>query len=579
LTFDNPRILGFLFLFIVFIPIVIVRYRKGREGAALFAAAAPSGERETLLRELRLRMIFSEVFSLFFICFLVIALAGPRWGVRIVADYRRGVDVILAFDVSRSMNVRDCPPLSMPRGTAGNPAEDSSSRFDRGREIAGDLVAALGDVRLGVVIGKGRGILAVPLTYDSETVLTFLNSLDSMAVTGTGTNLESLIDTASSSFQDSIPSRRGIILFSDGEALSGSFQAAVEKARKAGITLSAVGLGSEEGGPVPVEKGPDTPDGFLLGADGMPVTSARQSDSLRSGAERTGGVYVDGSQNDAATVLTDHVNSLPAETRLSGQRRETNPQWRIFVTAALACLAGARLMGFSRRRRRQGYSQSGELSSGGGRMKGKHGARKGGIFLFCLFCCFLVSSCTRTQGKLLVMEGNFFNTRGFYTEAISSYLKALNYDEAAPYAEYGLASAYFDLEESGAALERYDAAEKGLLELKGEGHAELKYRIYYNMGIIYFERGEYAGAAKAFRSALEVDGSRIEAKRNLELSLLTINRTASSRAVSSQEGTEGSGEEAGKTASVLFDYLKQKEQKQWKSREWTGESDSSGPDY
>ena len=114
MSFDNPRYLYFLFLFVIFIPIAILRYRKGRAGAELFAAAAPSEERESLLRELRLRMIFSEIFFLFFIGFLVIALAGPRWGLRIVADYRRGVDVILAFDVSRAWMCRTVLRIRRP---------------------------------------------------------------------------------------------------------------------------------------------------------------------------------------------------------------------------------------------------------------------------------------------------------------------------------------------------------------------------------------------------------------------------------------------------------------------------------
>ena len=564
MSFDNPRILGFLFLLVIFIPVFIFRYRKGRERAALFAAASPSNEREFFLKELRLRMIIADVFFLLFVGFLVIALAGPRWGVRIVPDYRRGVDVVLAFDLSRSMNVRDC----LPQGTRDRSAAQAGiSRLDKGIGISRELVAVLTDVRLGAVIGKGRGVVAVPLTYDSESLLTFLYSLDSLAVTGRGTNLESLVNAASASFQDSIPSRRGIILFSDGEALSGSLQAAAEKARKAGITLSTVGLGSDEGGPVPAEKGPDAPNGFIVAADGSPVTSARQSDILRNAAEKTGGVYVNGDRNDAAQILAGYINSLSAETRLSGHRREANPRWRIFVFAAMACLAGMRIMGFSRQR------------------QGRHGAAtaKGGASrgilsgLLCLIV-FLASSCAGTKGKLLVMEGNFFNARGFYTEAISSYLRAMDYDEAVPYAEYGLASAYFALEEASAALDRYRAAEEGISQFSS-GDQELRYRINYNMGIIHFEKSEYSEAARAFRDALKVDGSRIDAKRNLELSLLVINRTNSPQAASSQGRTESGREGTGGSSSALFEYLRQKEQEQWKSREWESESDSSDPDY
>jgi len=545
LSFDNSAFLFLLIIPAALIPVAIVRYVKIREKAALFAAAAPSNRREPLLRELRLRMIMSDIFFLFFLCLLIVALAGPRWGLRIVADYRRGLDVVLAFDVSRSMNVRDCPPHRFYDF-------DSASRLERGIGIARELVGYLEDVRFGTAISKGKGILAVPLTFDSDMVMNFLYVLDSQAVTGMGTNLESLMDSAIGAFQESIPSCRGIILFTDGESLSGSFQRAVNKARKAGISLSAVGLGSDSGGPIPVEKSPEAPDGFLLGANGKVVRSERHADVLQNAAGKSGGIYVDGSQDDAARVLTAFINSLSADSRLQGQRREANPRWRFFIMAAMACLGGARLMGFSRRSRRRGI-------------------------LPAMLCLFVLSSCSNIQGKLLVMEANFFNTRGLYTEAIASYLKALNHEEAVPYAEYGLASVFSALDEGEAALDRYIEAEKFLL-LNSEDHPELRYRIHYNMGIIYFENEKYADAIDSFKEALKVDGSRIEAKRNLELSLLSRARSSQSQGASSQEAEDGR-QGSGGGSSVIFEYLKAKEQEQWKSREWIGENSYSGPDY
>jgi len=175
------------------------------------------------------------------------------------------------------------------------------------------------------------------------------------------------------------------------------------------------------------------------------------------------------------------------------------------------------------------------------------------------------------------MEGNFFSTRGYYTEAILSYMKALDFDEAVPYAEYGLGTVYYALEESEGSYDRYRAADDSIPETGRTDHSELRYRIFYNTGIIYFENGEYEEAAEAFREALKIDGSRIEAKRNLEISLLTLSRMPAPQASSSAERSEGSG--VGATGTIIFNYLREKEQEQWKSREWTGEDDFSGPDY
>jgi Ca-activated chloride channel family protein len=180
------------------------------------------------------------------------------------------------------------------------------------------------------------------------------------------------------------------------------------------------------------------------------------------------------------------------------------------------------------------------------------------------------ASCSRISGKLRIIEGNFFYTRGMYTAAIRSYLEALRYPETVPYGEYGLGSVYLSLNEGTAAARRFADAEKALRALPRENHRELAYRIYYNSGIIRFEEKDYKGAVEQFRNALEIDSGRVEAKRNLELSLLSLN-SAVSAAVPEDVPVWGEME-------ALFEYIREKEQTQWKSREWT-ENAAAGPDY
>ncbi|MDR1030580.1 MAG: tetratricopeptide repeat protein [Treponema sp.] len=179
-------------------------------------------------------------------------------------------------------------------------------------------------------------------------------------------------------------------------------------------------------------------------------------------------------------------------------------------------------------------------------------------------------------GTLLIMEGNFFNSRNRYTQAISAYLKALKYAEARPYAEFGLGTAYFSLDEGAVALKRFAAALEALNAMPKEAAPELVYRIHYNSGVVQFKEGDYAGAVTSFRQALQTDGSRIEAKQNLELSLLALARGNNPSAVSSREGV-AADTEAG--VSALFEYIHQKEQNQWRSREWIEAVPFTGPDY
>ncbi|MDR2785404.1 MAG: tetratricopeptide repeat protein [Treponema sp.] len=199
------------------------------------------------------------------------------------------------------------------------------------------------------------------------------------------------------------------------------------------------------------------------------------------------------------------------------------------------------------------------------------------IFRLAFFALLSVNlaSCSQLPGKLRIIEGGFHHTGGRYAEAIDAYREARAYPEAAPYAEYGLGVIYLALDEDEAAINHFEAAALSL-EDNGEfppsEHRELRYRIHYNTGVIYFQRGDYAAAAAEFRQALETDGSHIEAKRNLELSLLSLDRRSRNE-TPLNEGTDKSGGE-----EILFDYMRQKEREKWRSREWT-EDENPGPDY
>jgi len=182
--------------------------------------------------------------------------------------------------------------------------------------------------------------------------------------------------------------------------------------------------------------------------------------------------------------------------------------------------------------------------------------------------CYLFLSCN-ASGKLLIIEANFLSSQGRFTEAVAQYTKALEYEDAAPYAEYGLGSVYFAMGEEEAALDNFAKAGNMLDKAPPNLNRELRYRICYNTGVAEFSRGNFSGAADSFRDALKTDGRKTEAKRNLELSLLSTAR----------QNTAGGGHSENEGVTALFDYIRQKELDQWTNREWQPEEDSGEPDY
>jgi Ca-activated chloride channel family protein len=540
---DRPRL---LLLFVPLLFFAALRMIRDRKYARLMASFA-------------LMYRLSRFLFWVFCASLIFALAGPHWGLRRVSEYRWGLDVTLALDLSRSMEVRDL----------------GRSRLERAVLLCRELAEQPG-FRLGLAFGRGRGNLAIPLTDDRPVIMSLLESLDETVYTGAGTNLESLVDAACSAFLDDSPGRRLIVLLSDGEAHAGSLGSAARRARGLDIGIAAVGLGTTAGGPVPAANaggfGNVTGTGEIAGT-GNAAESVEAADSADSAAESplsplsrlrrealeeaaalTGGVYIDGADPLAGSQLMSYIESLASEREGSSWRRENRPRWRFFLCVALAALALSKLC-----MRRFAPRASRPL-----------------VLVLLLPLVPLIQSCSPAAGKLLVMEGNFYHSQGRYDEAIEVYMRALEYPETLPYAEYGLGTVYASLEERSAALGRYGAALEAYGALPAGEAEELGYRVNYNLGVVLFWEGDFEGAAGAFRKALEIDGSRVEAKRNLEIALLSFSR----------EGNPGDGGEAPREEEgddprldALFRYLNLKEQNQWKSREWAEEPSPAGPDY
>jgi Ca-activated chloride channel family protein len=510
-SFDHPWV---LIAFTVFIPLFLYDIFSGSQKS-----------RQRLSRELVKKLKVSIILFRLFISLVIIALAGPRWGTGYTAsEFRRGLDVVFAIDVSRSMDIRD----------ANNTAVQS--RLERGLLIARESASAAAGIRFAAAIGRSRGFLAVPLTWDNEAVLSFLEVFDASSMTGRSTNLETLIDAAASAFHISFPSRKLIVFISDGESHSGVLRNAIDRCAKDGIIVSSIAMGSDEGRPVPAYHSSPGDLGF----------SRRNAPVMRMAAERTGGIYIDGSRDDAAGILAAHLNSLARDTGFGSRSTEPKEQRTLFIILAIITYGASKIFPLLPR-----LSHS--------------------SLLFLLIICFpWLQSCS--QGKLFLIEANYLHSRGRYDEAIVSYLKAVNYKDAAPYAEYGLGITFYLLDEGNAALKRFEDSQK-LLEgfISGE-HRELRYRNNYNSGVILFGDGDFSAAAAAFKEALRTDPRRIEAKHNLELSLISLagEPTGDNNPEMKQEN---------RAMDILFDYLRQKEMQQWRSREWSVEEESSGPDY
>jgi Ca-activated chloride channel family protein len=188
----------------------------------------------------------------------------------------------------------------------------------------------------------------------------------------------------------------------------------------------------------------------------------------------------------------------------------------------------------------------------------------------------LAVSCAPVRSRMKLVQGNVYFSRGMYAEAVGLYIEAADDPAIAPYAAYSLGVAYAAMEQDDAALARFGAAEKSVLP---EANRELVYRSRYNSGIVRFTNGDFEGAADDFKRALEVDGSRVDAKLNFELSILSMRRKREEAQVrTTQKGSVTENDERRKS-EILFNFVRQKESNRWKSWDFSGETDWEGPDY
>lgn len=219
------------------------------------------------------RTWFRHCLFLLAIFLLGCALARPQWGAIWQKAETRGIDIMIALDTSRSMLAEDIVP----------------NRLERSKLAILDLLEVVKGDRVGLIAFAGNAFLQCPLTLDTQAFRQTLAALDTETIPVGGTDVASAIEEAEAYFEKT-GNDRILILITDGEDLG---EAGLERARAAGARgtrIITVGVGSPKGELIPI-RGPDGQQDFLRDAQGNPVSTALDAQTLVQIAEATGGVY------------------------------------------------------------------------------------------------------------------------------------------------------------------------------------------------------------------------------------------------------------------------------------------------
>ncbi len=208
------------------------------------------------------------------VLFLFTAVAGPRKGYDWREVKRRGIDLLFAVDTSKSMLAEDLAP----------------NRLERARMGIHDFIGRLKGDRVGLIPFAGSSYALCPLTLDYDAFRESLDALDTDLIPRQGTDVASAIREADRLFAEKGNTHRILVLITDGEDLQGDALDAAKEAKKNGMTIYPVGVGSAEGVNIPVRL-PNGQKDFVRDEAGNPVTTKLDESTLRKLAEETGGLY------------------------------------------------------------------------------------------------------------------------------------------------------------------------------------------------------------------------------------------------------------------------------------------------
>ena len=319
MSFLYPYVLNALALPLLLALAALLRHR--RQGTAWRQLISPTHEATLVTRRAPWHRRAGGALLLLALALAIVALARPICGYREAGALTTGRNLLLALDVSRSMETQDVAP----------------SRLEEARAAAYELIDALPEDKIGLIVFSGSADLVVPLTYDHTALREALEQVDRSWATAGGTDFSAVLRRAMQDFERSAPEgTNAVVLLSDGEETVGSARELAAEAKEKRLLVITVGIGTEAGGAIPDPQGDN---GLWQDAEGKHVISKLDTASLTAFAEATGGDYFTmGSNTDLAAFARRTVRKLDAHEERVSLNKVPNDRFAPFAAAALAAL-------------------------------------------------------------------------------------------------------------------------------------------------------------------------------------------------------------------------------------------------
>ncbi len=255
------------------------------------------------------------------IIFLIFALVDPQTGSKLEKVKRKGIDLIIALDVSNSMLAEDLRP----------------NRLERAKQSISRLIDRLEGDRIGIIVFAGKAYTQLPITTDYAAAKMFISTINTGMVQTQGTAIGEAIDIAAKSFGES-KHNKAIIIITDGEDHQGGVLEQTDAAVKKGIAIYTIGMGLPEGAPIPVYEG-DRQVGYKKDQQGGVIMTKLDETLLQKIASLGNGIYIRASNSETGlNKIFDDLNKIEKTEIETKQYSDFEDRFQYFVALALIVL-------------------------------------------------------------------------------------------------------------------------------------------------------------------------------------------------------------------------------------------------
>ena len=483
LRFEDPIFLWLLWVIPVLVVIRLVGWRRRR--AKLKKLGDPELLKQLMPGISKYRPTVKFCLLLAALALLIVMVARPQMGSKISHDKRQGIETIICLDISNSMLAQDVAP----------------SRLEKSKMLIENLVDKFSNDKIGLVVFAGDAFVQLPITSDYVSAKMFLQNINPTLIQSQGTNIAQAIDVARKSFTQQENVGRAIIVITDGENHEPGAEEAAEVAKKNGINVYILGIGTSKGAPIPMGDG-----SYLKDNAGNTVMTALNEGMCKQLAQAGSGKYIHvDNTSDAEEQLNDDLTKLQKGETDTVIYSEYDEQFQaIGIIVILLLILEICLLEIKNPLLRNiKFFGKNPLT-----VKTPFMSKK---VMAILLLMMGVGSIHAQNDRYFIREGNRIFKTQKWVQAETQYRKAIAQNSKNSQAIYNLGCALMMQQKDSMAMQQFgNAAQLETNKLR-------RAKSYHNMGVIMQNHREYAKAIDCYKMALRNNPQDNETRYNLAL--------------------------------------------------------------